>query len=214
MRSFRFARVGMTARTAAVAVVVAVVATLILCAPVATALAQTPPVGASSRTSPRTAPRLSPQQLIARDSALSALDMWLTQRFKGAQLLPDSVKPTRATPLTTPPRIESVNVARTKDTLFAVQFMPQVAPPALAVGSTVRLSSPSGVMTNITAEIIVRRAFRAPRQPGAALTDSSNHRYGWSYIALIRRVASTPSTMYRGWVMVAVPPATKNARSP
>jgi hypothetical protein len=137
----------------------------------------------------------------------SALDAWVVTRFRGAQLFPDAEF--TATSLATRgprPRIEAVRVGRTQDTLLAVHFSATWAAPALGKTGTVYLAGPSGTVTARTARIVERRAFRAPRTPGAStLRPDSNWRYGWAYLAVVPHDTRQAALRFRGWLLLDLP---------
>jgi len=137
--------------------------------------------------------------------AVFALDTWVVSRYRNAQLLPDSLVGRMASGEEPAPRVESVSDAPTGDTLFALEFRTRRETSSLRTGSRVRLAEPTGSITTITADIMARRPFRAPRRPGAD-TSTANWRYGWVYLAIVRRQhAATPAPSYRGWLLLAGP---------
>jgi hypothetical protein len=77
---------------------------------------------------------------------------------------------------------------------------------ALRAPSLVRLSGPTGAIATRSARVIARRAFRAPRLPGASADSDQAWRYGWGYLAILPRM-SRPSgtTGYRGWLLLELP---------
>jgi hypothetical protein len=137
----------------------------------------------------------------------SALDAWVVTRFRGAQLFPDAEFTATSLATSGPrPRIEAVRVGRTQDTLLAVHFSAMWAAPALGKTGKVYLAGPSGTVTARTARIIERRAFRAPRTPGAStLRPDSNWRYGWAYLAVVPHDTSQPASRFRGWLLLDLP---------
>lgn len=137
--------------------------------------------------------------------ALHALDSWLVSRYRRVQLLPDSLMNRVVLAEELAPRVESASDAITGDTLFATQFRTRPEMTSLRTGARVRLTGPSGSITVITAEIIARRPFRAPRRPGGD-TSVTGWRYGWAYLAQVRRQhATTSATAYRGWSLLPAP---------
>lgn len=153
-------------------------------------------------------------QRLPSASATTALDVWIVAHYHGAQLYPDSGSPTRATgAIRALPYVESVSAAQTTDTLFAVEFSATRNAPTLAVGTKVRLTSPSGVVSTTAADVVVRRAFRAPRVPNAKLNEASDYRYGWSYLLLMRQSATTAASVYRGWLLTDISGAPSSKRS-
>ncbi len=160
---------------------------------------------------PRPAPAPRDDDPLAR----SSLDGWLVTRYRDAQLLEDTVPGTRAMPSAAPfPRVESSRAAGTGDTLFAVHFNAGRDEPVLRAGGLVRLSEPSGAISSRSARVLVRRPFRAPAVPGAALrpgtrTDKAG-RYGWGYLLVVSRAVVRTSSKpldgaWRGWLLVEQP---------
>ena len=135
-------------------------------------------------------------------AASAALDVWLGTHYQAMQLLADSTRASRALTTDAPwPRVESVRDAARSDTLFAVHFDAAHEAPLLRVGSRVRLTSPAGGASATWAQVVARRAFRAPRRAGAFATNDG-FRYGWAYVALASRDArATTSLAYRGWFL-------------
>jgi len=161
----------------------------------------------------------------AQAQAVSALDAWLVSRFRGTQLLTDSMPATASAAAESPlPRIEGTRAGRSADTLYAIHFGTRLGTPALAVNAVVQLTGPTGTITPLTARVIARRAFRAPRRPGAPSGANAAWRYGWSYQAVMPRrakgnsnangsvVNALPVARYRGWLLLAAPDA-KPARA-
>ena len=138
--------------------------------------------------------------------AIHALDTWLVSRYSRAQLLSDSLDGHSPRGEELPARIESATDASSGDSLFAVQFRSRRESSSLHTGATIRLTGPTGSITTILADVVARRPFRAPRRPGADTTAAGGWRYGWAYLALVRRrYAGSPASTYRGWVMLDVP---------
>ena len=136
---------------------------------------------------------------------IHALDTWLVSHYQRAQLLPDSLIGHEVIGEELPPRVESVADAPAGDTLFAVQFRTRRELSLLRTGAPIRLTGPSGSITTITADVIARRPFRAPRRPGADTASAGGWRYGWAYAAVVRRrFATTPASVYRGWLLLDV----------
>ena len=143
---------------------------------------------------------------------VSALDAWLVSRLHGAQLLIDST-PTSASEAaeSAMPRVEGTRRGRSADTLYAIHFGARLGTPALTVNAVAQLTSPTGTITPRTARVIARRAFRAPRRPGALSSADGAWRYGWSYrVVMPRRTESNdpvgkaaPVSRYRGWFLLA-----------
>ena len=147
----------------------------------------------------------------ALPKVVQALDRWVVTRFRNAQLLPDSTNSTRTPmPEALPPRVESVGDAVSADTLYALHFDDRRDQAALRIGTQARLTGPSGSITAITAEIVARRPFRAPRVPGADTTSKSGWRFGWAYLAIVRPPhASASAEAYRGWLLLNAPDTTR-----
>ncbi len=134
---------------------------------------------------------------------IHALDTWLVSHYQRAQLLPDSLIGHEVIGEELSPRVESVADAPAGDTLFAVQFRTRRELSLLRTGAPIRLTGPSGSITTITADVIARRPFRAPRRPGADTASAGGWRYGWAYAAVVRRrFAATPASVYRGWLLL------------
>ena len=149
--------------------------------------------------------------------AVNSLDAWLVTRFQGTQLLTDSMPAAASVAAESPlPRIESTRAGRKVDTLYAIHFGSRLGTPALAVNAVVQLTGPTGTITPVTARVIARRAFRAPRRPGAPSSADAAWRYGWSYqVVLPHRAAvgastnravtdAEPVARYRGWLLLAM----------
>ena len=141
-----------------------------------------------------------------RDSLRLAttLDVWIVQRYRGAQLLPDTV--TRAGSVAADalwPRIESMRSGRQTDTLFALHFAARPGEPALGRRSTVRLAGPTGSVSPVVATVLARRPFRAPRTPTPNNENERDWRYGWAYVAAFPKAGRTaPATTFRGWLLI------------
>ena len=135
---------------------------------------------------------------------MQLLDRWIVTKFRGAQLLVDSVRVTKSNAMTVPfPRVEVVRAASTGDTLVAMQFALAAAGPALRATGVVRLADASGAMTGLSARVLARRMFRAPRVPNAGVDADSAWRVGWAYVAIVqptpRAVRVRPE---RSWLLV------------
>ena len=153
--------------------------------------------------------------------SVRSLDAWLVSRFQGAQLLTDSTPSSASVAAESAlPRVEGTRPGRSTDTLYAIHFGPRLGTPALAVNAIAQLTGPTGTITPIMARVVDRRAFRAPRRPGALSSADGAWRYGWSYqVVLPRRAKSngsvgnaTPVSRYRGWLLLA-PSDAKSARA-
>ena len=142
---------------------------------------------------------------------LSALDVWIVERFRNAGLLPDSTADNaagnRGASLA---RIESARAGSTTDTLFALHFAPNPTGGAFSTGQAVRLAGPTGTIAPLVGTVLARRAFRAPRVPGAngniAGGNAANDalwRYGWAYlVSLPTSGRGTPPATFRGWLLL------------
>ncbi|GAB1342827.1 hypothetical protein [Gemmatimonas sp.] len=136
------------------------------------------------------------------------LDAWVVTRYRGAQLFPDAEFTATSLATSGPrPRVESTIAGRRADTLVAVHFSAMWAAPALGKNARVQLAGPTGTIVPLTARIIGRRAFRAPRTPGpSTLRPDSNWRYGWAYLAVIAHDDGRPVSRYRGWLLLDLLP--------
>jgi hypothetical protein len=132
------------------------------------------------------------------------LDAWVVTRYRGAQLFPDAEFTAVSLATTGPrPRVESTYRGGRTDTLVAVHFSAMWAAPALGKNARVQLAGPTGTVTPLTARIIGRRAFRAPRTPGpSTLRPDSNWRYGWAYLAVVPHDDRQPVARLRGWLLL------------
>ncbi len=141
------------------------------------------------------------------------LDHWIVTRYRGAGLLPDTANasPSLASSRT-PPRIESVAPGSTTDSLWAVHFTSTDPLPAFALNAMVRLTGPTGTVTPLSARVVARRPFRAPRVPGASPTRPDAWRDGWAYLVILPHDASRQVARYRGWLLLAAPRTTRPAR--
>ena len=153
------------------------------------------------------------QLVVIANPPVSSLDAWLVSRFHGTQLLADSGLTTASVAAEGPlPRMEGTRVGRTADTLYALHFGARLGIPALAVHAVVQLTGPTGTITPLSARVIARRAFRAPRRPGAPSNVDAAWRYGWSYqVVMPHRVkangaAAVPVARYRGWLLLTMAP--------
>lgn len=142
---------------------------------------------------------------------VSSLDAWLVSRFQGTQLLADSMPTTASVAAESPlPRIEGTRAGRSADTLYAIHFGVRLGTPALAVNDVVQLTGPTGTITPLSARVIARRAFRAPRRPGVASNADAAWRYGWSYQVVMPHrakangAAPVPAARYRGWLLLTL----------
>lgn len=144
--------------------------------------------------------------LVALAQSANALDRWIVQRFRGAQLLPDQ---TAAQPTISlrgaAPRIESVQTGTRADTLWALHFGADSLPVPLGRTARVQLVGPSGTIMPMTVRLLERRAFRAPRTPrSAAVRADSSWRYAWAYLAVIPHRRGSPPSRYRGWLLLPI----------
>lgn len=145
---------------------------------------------------------------MAQRGGSDRLDAWIVSRFRGAQLFPDAEFTATSLATSGPrPRVEGTFAGRTADTLFAVHFSAMWAAPALGKSARVHLAGSTGTVTPLTARIIGRRAFRAPRTPGpSTLRPDSNWRYGWAYLAIVPHDGSRPASRLRGWLLLDMSP--------
>lgn len=141
--------------------------------------------------------------------------MWLVSRFRGAQLLADSGAAMPSVAAESPlPRVEGTRDGRGADTLFAIHSGARLGTPVLGGAVTVQLTGPTGTITPLSARVIARRAFRAPRRPGAPTGDEAAWRYGWSYLVVLPRgTRETPAARYRGWLLLAATDASATKRT-
>ncbi len=132
------------------------------------------------------------------------LDRWIVTKFRGAQLLVDSVHVAKSGAADGPfPRVEVVRAASTGDTLVAVHFTSTVGGPALRATGVVRLAEASGAMTVLTARVLARRMFRAPRVPNAGADGDSAWRVGWAYVAVVQPTSRAARLRpERSWLLV------------
>lgn len=138
------------------------------------------------------------------------VDGWLVTRYRSVQLLPDSARTAGiAGPELPWPRVESAVDGSLRDTLFALHFGVRGGPPALRTGARVRLTAPSGAITAMAADVVARRPFRAPRFPGADTASIDGWRYGWAYLAIVRRGTAATASVYRGWLLYDVSDTTR-----
>ena len=162
---------------------------------------------------------------VVEAQATGSLDAWLVSRFQGTQLLTDSMPSTASVAAESPlPRVEGTRAGRSADTLYAIHFGTRLGTPALSVNAVVQLTAPTGTITPLTARVIARRAFRAPRRPGAPSGADAAWRYGWSYQAVMPHRAtgvakgsvakSVSVARYRGWLLLAAPDAASARASP
>lgn len=137
----------------------------------------------------------------------TALDVWIVERFRGAQLLPDSAAPQRSVAADASlARIESVGVGASTDTLFALHFGNRPGAPALERAGAIRLAGPTGTITPMAARLLARRPFRAPRMPRASNGSDGDWRYGWAYLSVLPTAGrSTPVATFRGWLLLDAP---------
>lgn len=135
------------------------------------------------------------------------LDAWIVTRYQGTQLFPDAEFTATSLATTGPrPRVEATIEGVAADTIVAVHFSAMWAAPALGKNARVQLAGPTGTITPLTARIIGRRAFRAPRTPGpSTLRPDSNWRYGWAYLAVIPHDGRRPLSRLRGWLLLESP---------
>lgn len=152
------------------------------------------------------APPIAP--LVAQNSpALSSLDLWIVQRYRGAQLLPDSgVRSTATLVQAGAPRVESTRSANRRDTVVALHFGPAMWRPTLATSAAVQLADPTGTISGIAGKITARRAFRTPRKAGARDSVKDDWRIGWAYLVAIPvRSANASASGFSGWAIAETP---------
>jgi hypothetical protein len=173
-------------------------------------------LGAQTRSSPnrRTAAVAKPAKkppAKVNPRALSSLDVWIVERFRGAGLLPDSaVERTNDIAESVQPRIESARAGSSSDTVIALHFAPRPANAAFENGQALRLAGPTGTIAPIVGTVLARRAFRAPRVPQANgnmasgnATNDARWRYGWAYIVSLPKAGRvTPAATFRGWLLL------------
>lgn len=138
---------------------------------------------------------------------LSSLDMWIVQRYRGAQLLPDSGS--RSTSTITQagaPRVESTRTPARSDTLVALHFGATMWRPSIATAAPVQLADPSGTVSGIAGKVTARRAFRTPRVAGARDSVKSDWRIGWAYLVAIPvKSANASRSGFGGWALAETP---------
>lgn len=141
-----------------------------------------------------------------------SLDAWIVSRYKSAELLPDSGKgAASAMARAGAPRVDGARTAERRDTLVAVHFDTTFWRSSLTAGANVRFADPSGAVTQIAGRVTARRAFRAPRKPGARAGNPDDWRIGWAYlVAIPARTASAASSGFNGWSIVDMPSLAKN----
>lgn len=138
---------------------------------------------------------------------LTSLDMWIVQRYRSAQLLPDSSgQGVNAGKQTGAPRVESARSPNRRDTVVALHFSDAMWRPTIGAKATVQLADPTGSISGIGGQITARRAFRTPRRAGARDTVSADWRIGWAYlVAIPARTANAATTGVNGWALVEMP---------
>ncbi len=137
-------------------------------------------------------------------SELASLDMWIVQRYRGAQLLPDTTG-RAATTITQAgaPRVESARSPNRRDTVVALHFSATAWRPLLPTAAAVQFADPSGAMSTIAGRVTARRAFRAPRIAGAKDGTNADWRFGWAYlVAIPSRTANAAGSGLSGWAVV------------
>lgn len=156
-----------------------------------------------------------PVAKITNPRELSSLDIWIVQRYRGAQLLPDSgiraSSPVRQA--AGAPRVESARTTGRRDTIVALHFEPTYWRASLGTAAPVQLADPTGAISSVTGRITARRAFRAPRVAGARDTVAGDWRVGWAYlVAIPPRSANAAASGFNGWALVEA--AAKSAAKP
>jgi hypothetical protein len=145
---------------------------------------------------------------------LSSLDVWIVQRYRGAQLLPDSNGQSTSTVTRAgAPRIEASRSTTRRDTVVALHFGTALWKPALGAASAVQLVDPTGAISVISGRVTARRAFRTPRSAGARDSVKGEWRIGWAYlVAIPRKTANAAASGFNGWALVEA--ASKTAEKP
>ena len=179
-----------------------VVRTLRLCLVLVASLTAATDVFAQSKRSARIG-----QLRMPVSAALQSLDEWVVLRFRGVQLLPDSSERGSASPTqSNAPRVEATRNLTHRDTIVALQFGAEFWRPSLGVGANVQLADPAGAISNISGRITARRAFRAPRKPGARDNKQDDWRIGWAYLVTIPiRSANAAPAGFDGWSVIQSP---------
>lgn len=138
---------------------------------------------------------------------LSSLDLWIVQRYRGAQLLPDSgVRSTATLAQAGAPRVEATRSTTRRDTIVALHFGPAIWRPTLATAAAVQLADPTGTVSGIAGKITARRAFRTPRKAGARDSVKDDWRIGWAYlVAIPTRSANASASGFSGWAIAEAP---------
>jgi hypothetical protein len=155
-----------------------------------------------------------PATVRAPAAASEALDRWIVTRYRGAGLMPDTSPSAPSLASTrTPPRIETVRLGETTDSLWSVHFSAHDQVPAFALNTTVRLAGPTGSVGPLAARIVARRLFRAPRRPNPLPSDSAGWREGWAYLAVLPHDPDRRTARYRGWLLLSAPRTARPARA-
>lgn len=145
---------------------------------------------------------------------LASLDMWIVERYRGAQLLPDSgARASLPATQAGAPRVESPRRANIRDTVVALHFGNAPWRPVLTGNSPVQFADPTGSISGISGRVTARRAFRTPRVPGPRDTVKDDWRVGWAYlVAIPSRAANATTSGLNGWALVETPkPAVRSA---
>lgn len=140
--------------------------------------------------------------------AVDPLDAWVVTRYRGAHLLVDSaVTQSTLAPNGPLPRVESARGGRTTDTLLAVHFSARQDAPMVPLQSRVRLVGANGtiVPTTVTARVLQRRLFRAPRTPTSDPAVENQWRYGWAYLVVMPHESDRPAGRFRSWLLLPSP---------
>ena len=149
-------------------------------------------------------------------SELASLDMWIVERYRGAQLLPDSGARS-SLPMTQAgaPRVESARRVNVRDTVVALHFGNKPWRAGLANNTSVQFADPTGSVSGISGRVTARRAIRTPRVPGARDTVKDEWRVGWAYlVAIPSRSANAATSGLNGWALVEAPkPVARSASS-
>lgn len=138
---------------------------------------------------------------------LASLDMWIVQRYRGAQLLPDSTgHGASAVNQAGAPRVESARTPNRRDSVVALHFGAAAWRPVLSTSAIVQLADPTGSVSSVAGRVTARRAFRTPRNAGAKDTVKSDWRIGWAYlVAIPARSANAAVSGLNGWALVESP---------
>lgn len=157
----------------------------------------------SAKQKPTSAVAARPQDMREQTS----LDMWIVQRFRGAQLLPDSgARSTATLAQAGAPCVEAARNTTRRDTVVALHFGPAMWRASIMTATPVQLADPSGSISGITGKVTARRAFRAPRVAAARDSVKDDWRIGWAYLVAIPvRSANASPSGFAGWALAETP---------